>query len=225
MAKINTYVSNQGEVFEGTQAELMREKGITRKASFKQPSGAPDRDGDRWKLEGEDFSKPTLYLGIRRRSTRKGKDGKPEAFWEAYSEVAGNYMSARDYVASGKTEYRDECLELMKTVEGTYTLVDIDVPEVIFGLDHKKPYKPQLTKLQDYWNNLHKEAAKAMIEDRKADYYTIKDILHNIDITRSRGLSDWAHQMVREGVEVKGPMAEFVQDLHMAFKAEYEANA
>ena len=60
--KISTYQSNQGEVFTGSQAALMKKYGITSHKGFTRPGGAPDANGDRWKLEGEVINKRKLFL-------------------------------------------------------------------------------------------------------------------------------------------------------------------
>ena len=45
---IKVWISDQGEAFEGTQVELMSEYGIKQRNGFSRPSGALDKNGDRW---------------------------------------------------------------------------------------------------------------------------------------------------------------------------------
>ena len=100
MAKVNVYVSNQGEIFEGTQAQLCKEYGIKQRNGFTRPTGALDSNGDRWKLEGEEFQKPNLYLG-ERRETSKGPDGKPQTVWLGICDTAAAYLGAQDCLERG----------------------------------------------------------------------------------------------------------------------------
>ena len=66
--KTKVWMSTEGEVFEGTAAELMREYGIKHRKGLSRPSGAVDAEGARWVSE-ERFNelgyikKPKLLLG------------------------------------------------------------------------------------------------------------------------------------------------------------------
>ena len=123
MAKIKTFVSNQGEIFEGTLAELCREYGITQRKSITRATGAPDSNGDRWKEEGGEFKKTTLYLGIRREQTEV--DGEKKTYDVAPSETAGWYVWAQEKLEGDLSpEDRKEIEDNMKQIEATHELVE-----------------------------------------------------------------------------------------------------
>ena len=92
---MNIWISDQGEVFEGTKAALMREYGIKQKNGFNRPSGALDKNGDRWLAEdkhsSEGFKKPKLYLHAYNRVTVNKKTGKKSSVLEGTSETASVY--------------------------------------------------------------------------------------------------------------------------------------
>ena len=121
MAKIKVWVSNQGEMFEGTQADLMRKYGIKQHNGFKRATGAVDANGDRWKEEGEEFIKSRLYLApVYRRSF--GPEGKLQSYWVAHSETACHYNHSDRRVRAGVGTDGDK--RLMATVESQYEIVD-----------------------------------------------------------------------------------------------------
>lgn len=98
--KNKVFVSNHGEIFEGTQAELCKAKGIKQRNGFNRATGAVDAEGDRWLEEGKEFVKPNLYLGPRR-ETSKGPDGKPQTVWVAHCDTAGAYNGAKEALERG----------------------------------------------------------------------------------------------------------------------------
>lgn len=133
MAKTKTFVSDQGEIFEGTQAELMKSRGIKHKMGFSRKSGAVDADGDRWLSEDKynsfgGFMRPVLYLGPRRMYGKCYKTGGPTRWVEGESETAGIYNLYKRCLA-GEVELFDwdiaeECREFIARVDAQYNVID-----------------------------------------------------------------------------------------------------
>lgn len=130
MAKTKTWISNVGEVFEGTRAALMREYGIKGTSGFDRPAGAKDADGNRWKEEGGSFAKPKLYLGDYSNKVEYiDNSGKKATKTERHSrsETADIYLISmeamthpEDYSEDG-IEY---CSAFIKKINSQYELID-----------------------------------------------------------------------------------------------------
>lgn len=124
--KTKTFISNQGEVFEGTQKELMNTYGIKHKMGFSRPSGAVDDNGDRWKEyeEGVTFTKPKLYLNAKlyHSTDIKGK----------YTEIISPSATATEYnlMKEGVIKYNQD---FINEVEAKYELIDNPKPKFISG--------------------------------------------------------------------------------------------
>lgn len=127
-SKVKTFISDQGEIFEGTRQELMSEYGIKHSRGFIRPSGAVDSNGDRWKEYEEDtiFEKPKLYLGGKIEYDRDVK-GKRRMTRVYSSNTAANYELA-EKVLKSPDNYRPEDVEqikeMKKTVESQYNIID-----------------------------------------------------------------------------------------------------
>ena len=146
--KVKTFVSTQGEVFEGTRKELMDEYGIKGASGFNRKSGAVDANGDRWMEEDKlnlqgDFHKPKLYLGATHRldkdtklvrNENTGEVERVEYFKDAFyaaSNTAGNYVYAGkviEGIEAGDPQYDPSCLEDLKqmraSVEAQWDVID-----------------------------------------------------------------------------------------------------
>ena len=156
--KIKVWVSDQGEVFEGIQADLMREYGIKYKKGFSRPSGAVDKNGDRWleedKFKVNGFKKPKLYLGNINRVAKDPKTGKKSSYLEGISETAMVYnqfvkalerpdhdatKTSWDYTAAEKQSYID-------SINAKYDVVD--------NQTYENPYAKQIKKISKRINEL-----------------------------------------------------------------------
>ena len=159
MAKVNVYISTQGEIFTGTQAELCKEYGIKQKNGFKRKSGAVDASGDRWMTEdklnkqGGEFKKKTLQLGYKKYSYANPKTGFVETYYEGESDVAANYKLAKDYLENGdkngvKTPDRIAAFKsLIQKVEQEYDILDYKGEVVSTNAGHR--YKLVLPTMQE----------------------------------------------------------------------------
>ena len=117
--KIKTFISEQGEVFTGSQKDLMDQYGIKHKMGFTRPSGAVDAEGDRWKELTDDvkFTKPKMYLG-------------PKVYWsrdhqgQRVAEIVDESMTALQYKMAVAGSHVDLKEEYMKEVESKYEIID-----------------------------------------------------------------------------------------------------
>ena len=89
-AQTNNYISDQGELFTGTQKELMDAYGIKHRKGLTRPAGALAEDGSRWKLDdgAVEFKKPLLFLGSKSVLEKNFKTGKMERASITPSETA-----------------------------------------------------------------------------------------------------------------------------------------
>lgn len=149
--KIKVWISDQGEVFEGTQADLMREYGIKYKKGFSRPSGAADKNGDRWleedKFNAGGFKKPKLYLGHINRVAKDPKTGKKSSYLEGISETAMVYnqfakaLERPDHDAT-KTSWDYTAAEKQEWIDSINTKY-----EVINNKTYENPYLKQIRKI------------------------------------------------------------------------------
>ena len=116
---MKVWINTEGEVFEGSKNALIKEKGIKQKNGFSRPSGALDKDGNRWlseeayKAQGG-IKKQILYIG----------DRYVDGCIVSPSEIAGNYIAAKNVVENDPNHpHYYDYVELMKTVEGQYEVV------------------------------------------------------------------------------------------------------
>ena len=112
-----TFISDQGEIFEGSQKELMNQYGIKQRNGFKRASGAVDANGDRWKEYTDDveFKKPKLYLGFRK-VYDKDSSGNSRVVQISPSETAANYILA--------LKYPELMNEMKQLIESQYEIID-----------------------------------------------------------------------------------------------------
>ena len=149
--KIKVWISDQGEVFEGTQADLMREYGIKYKKGFSRPSGAADKNGDRWleedKFKTSGFKKPKLYLGHINRVVKDPKTGKKSSYLEGLSETAMIYnmftkaLERPDHDAT-KTNWDYTAAEKQEWIDGVNAKY-----EVVNNKTYENPYQKKIKKI------------------------------------------------------------------------------
>ena len=172
MAKTKTWVSNVGEVFEGTQAELCKERGIKNRSGFTRPTGAVDKEGYRWKQEGETFKKPNLYLGFK--YCTGFLDGKKRTWWEAPSNEAMVYSLARE---EGDTA-------LMDTIERNYTVIDNqkDAINYILGDIQYDTKEENIAAIDEMIDSLYDELKQDIRSDNpdKNVMWTLFDIIDKL---------------------------------------------
>lgn len=194
--KNKTWINNFGEVFEGTQKELMEAKGIKHRKGFSRPAGAIDADGTNWKEEvkfaEEGFKKRPLYLGSKRYRDR-GPDGKHRTIFYSPCDVACNYLIAKSLVDSGETTHRyyNEFKELMASVEAEYDVIDNRLPMDFMSAGKKGRGRSTLHLLDQYylarrgyWNA--KEALQKLDvrdEDFMKKWYSLNAAVHDNEIS------------------------------------------
>ena len=146
--KLKTWISDQGEVFTGTRAALMRAKEITAKSGFDRPSGALASDGSRWLSEERleelgEFKKPFLYLGPRNYECPKTK--KREL--HGASETAGCYVIALKILERGHAlnNMLEWARKFKQETDSKYTVIDNR------QLEPHKREKKELEKQYNYY--------------------------------------------------------------------------
>ena len=158
--KIKVWISDQGEVFEGTQAALMREYGIKQKNGFSRPSGAVDKNGDRWleedKFNSDGFKKPKLYLGHFTRVVEDKKTGKKSSYVEGLSETAQVYNMYKKALENPnhdaeKTSWDDTAAEKQAYIDS----IDAQY-EVVDNKTYENPYLKQIRKISKRVTELSK---------------------------------------------------------------------
>ena len=166
--KMKVWISDQGETFEGTQADLMREYGIKYKKGFSRPSGAADENGDRWleedKFKVSGFKKPKLYLGHINRVVKDPKTGKKSSYVEGLSETASVYnmfvkalerpdhdatKTSWDFTAAEKQSYIDR-------INAQYDVID--------NKTYENPYLKQIRKISKRMTELSTIKNKLIIK-------------------------------------------------------------
>ena len=147
--KLTPWISDQGEVFDGTRAALMKAKEISSKRGFDRPSGALAKDGSRWLSEERlqelgEFKKPFLYLGPRQYVCPKTK--KREL--HGASETAGCYVIALQILERGHAinDMLEWARKFKQEIDSKYTVVD----NRQFVSPHKKELKQLDKQYDDY---------------------------------------------------------------------------
>ena len=167
--KLKTWISDQGEVFTGTRAALMRAKEITAKSGFDRPSGALASDGSRWLSEERleelgEFKKPFLYLGPRNYECPKTK--KREL--HGASETAGCYVIALKILERGHAinNMLEWAREFKKDIDSRYTVVD--------NRQLVSPHKRELKELDKLYDN-YKTFCNHVVVCCGADFDTVDE--------------------------------------------------
>ena len=186
------FMSNQGEIFIGTKAELCRVKGIKHKNGFRRPSGAKDKNGDRWLLrkdaEACKFRKENLYLFDRKKFEHVTVPVK-----NAYGEIVGWKKETKQYyepmsgTASIYLLFKDDLLrprdkpfdyDLIQTyvdeVERKYEL--IGCPEDANDIDWLRKERKRLEKERpDGWKATRKNMGYHLHELEREHYKKCRD--------------------------------------------------
>ena len=167
--KLKTWISDQGEVFTGTRAALMRDKEITAKSGFDRPSGALASDGSRWLSEERleelgEFKKPFLYLGPRNYECPKTK--KREL--HGASETAGCYVIALKILERGHAinNMLEWAREFKKDIDSRYTVVD--------NRQFVSPFKRELKELDKLYDD-YKTFCNNVVVCCDANYDTVDE--------------------------------------------------
>ena len=167
--KLKTWISDQGEVFTGTRAALMRDKEISSKSGFDRPSGALASDCSRWLAEERlqelgEFKKPFLYLGPRQYQCPKTK--KREL--HGASETAGCYVIALKILERGHAlnNMLEWARDFKKETDSKYTVVD--------NRQFVSPYKRELKELDKQYD-YYKKFCNSVVVCCGADYDTVDE--------------------------------------------------
>ena len=129
---IKTWISTTGEIFEGSQKELMDAFGIKNNNGFKRATGAVDENGDRWLAEEDfkerGFQKPNLYLGVQWFKDKDHK-GNNRDIGQEPSETAAIYCIYEDYINNNRDgEFVKEARQFIQETHNKFQVVDNRVP-------------------------------------------------------------------------------------------------
>lgn len=167
--KLKNWISDQGEVFTGTRAALMKNKEIFSKSGFDRPSGALAKDGSRWLSEERleelgEFKKPFLYLGPRQYECPKTKQRQ----LHGTSETAACYVTAlkileRGHALNNMVEW---ARDFKQETDSKYAIVD--------NRQFVSPHKRELKELDKQYN-YYKEFCNKIVVWCQADFSRVDE--------------------------------------------------
>ncbi len=218
MANVKTFISNNGEVYTGTQADLMKTKDIKSRKAFDRPSGAPDASGDRWVTEEQfieqgGIRKQTLFLGDRKvYGFKMMRDGsKKNTTWlEGVGTIAINYKHAkkciRGDVEGFNTDYTADMQELVRKVETQYDVIDNALDDSPYAQEIKMLNKaPSTEAVRERRNKL--EELNARWTRDKLDQAEIKSTMNKQGTSDVSACSD---KELRGIAAMNGKLTEFL---------------
>ena len=156
--KVKIWKSDDGQMFEGSAAQLIKEHGIKHKRSLYRESGGLDRDGNRW-LDEDTFNvqngvqKPQLFLGNRPDYQWNSHKEKYQLTYHCPSETADVYLICKRLLEEEDFNAfsQEELVNSIKKVEAQYNIVENNPPATFPEYDRVVRVKDKVNKERRHW--------------------------------------------------------------------------